>query len=89
MKRGVADENHTPPGSTEVVHHRRAAAMSSSDDAAEKMLNTNELVSQTLREGKDKAIHGQRVLAFNAVVEPIALARISFVAVRRRSCSLS
>ena len=58
MKKGVARpmKNHPPPGSTEVVHHRHAAAMSSSNDEAEKMLNTNELVSQTLREGKDKAI---------------------------------
>ena len=41
----------------------------------------NELVSQTLRKCKDKAFHGKRVLAFNAVVELIALARLLSIAV--------
>ena len=36
----------------------------------------NELVSQTLRKFKDKVFHGKSVLAFNAVVKPIALAQL-------------
>ena len=35
------------------------------------MLNTNEIVSQTLQKCKDDAFHGKRVLAFNAIVATI------------------
>lgn len=41
-------------------------------------------MSQTLRKCKDEAFHGKRVLAFNAVVEPIALARL--LSIRRLCC---
>ena len=77
-KRGVVRmENPPPPGSAEAVHHRRAVG---SDDDGGENANTKELTlssATNVAESQKRVSWLKRVLAFNAVIEPSALARLS------------